>query len=159
MARKRSFGKRLRAGLVVVGFTLGILLLFFLQFAIPYWIGPVGLVVVGLVDAAIYLELRRRRAKRRRARKSKGAVGGTVTPRRGPVKDEVVVTIGLIVFVLGFSIEGFALQANAGSLGNFVLFRVGAATMTIACLMWSPYEWRFVDWRTESEKYDTTDDH
>ncbi len=164
MARRRSFWGRLRAAGVVGGITLGILLLFLLQFAIPYWIGPAGLVVVGFVDAAIYLEARRRRALRKRARTSNRAVGGPVdrhpvTHTKHPLEDEVVATIALIVFVVGFSMEGAVLQAKPGSLMNFVLFQVGAVMMTIAAVMWWPYEWRPYDLRSESEKYDTTEDH
>lgn len=159
MTRKGRFGERLRAGLVVSGLTMAILLLFFLQFAVPYWIGPAGLVLVGLVDAAIYLELRRRRVKRRRARTSKRVVLGSATRNKGPLKDEFVATVALLVLVVGLSIEGVALQGKPGSLVNFVLLQVGAAMTFIACLMWWPYEWRFYDWRSESDKYDTTDDH
>ncbi len=138
---------------------MAVLLLFFLQFALPYWIGPAGLVLVGLVDAAIFLEFRRRRAKRRRARTSKWAVGGSAIRHKGPLKDEFVATVALLVLVVGLSIEGVALQGIHGSLVHFVLFQVGIALTVVACLMLWPYEWRFYDWRSESEKYDTTDDH
>ncbi len=161
MARRWSVGERLRASLFVGGLTLGILFLVFLQFAIPYWIGPAGLVVVVFVDTAIYLELRHRRAVRRRAHAGKRAVGRSATPRKGPLKDEYVVTIGLLVFIVGFSIEGIGLQANPQSTTAFVLFLVGGVITMVAALMWWPYEWKYYYsmWTSESETYDTTDDH
>ncbi len=161
MSHGPRFRDRLRAAVVVIGITLGILLLFFLQFAIPYWIGPVGLVVLGFVDAAIYLEMRRRRARRRRARVGHLVPRGRVDPsavarRRRPLGEEFVATIGLLVFVVGISMWGVSLQGDPT--GNVLLSLIGSVLLTIACGIWWPYQWRFYDWRTESEKYDTTDD-
>ncbi len=154
-----SLGERVRAGLVVSGLTMAILLLVFLQFAAPYWLGLAGLIFVGFVDAAIYLEFRRRRAKRRRARIRRAAVGSLATPQRGHLKDELVATVALLVLVLGLAVEGIAFQGIHESLPHFILFQVGIALTLVACLMLWPYEWRMYDWRSESEKYDTTDDH
>ncbi len=159
MVRKGGFGEKLREGLVVSGLTMAVLLLAFLQLALPYWFGPAGLVLIGLLDAAIYLEFRRRRAKRRRVRASTRAVGRSAANHKGPLKDEFVATAALLVLALGLSIEGMAVQGIHGSLPYLILFQGGAALTLIACLMLWPYEWRFYDWRAESDKYDTTDDH
>ena len=158
----------MRAALVVGNITLGIFLLFVLQFAVPYWLGPAGLVVVGLLDAATYLELRRRRAIRLHARAGHRPTGGPVGLR--PVaesahhlKDETVATVALLVFIVGFFIEGLGLRvidpAYPPATTNDILWLAGSAVVMIALLMLRPYEWRRYDLRSESEKFDTTDDH
>ncbi|HYM41016.1 MAG TPA: hypothetical protein VEY12_12885 [Thermoplasmata archaeon] len=164
MSQRPRFRERLRAALVVTGITLGILVLFFLQFALPYWLGPLGLAVAVFVDAAIYGELRHRHNKRRRARMGIRDLGGPADLHaafhdRRPPKDEYVVTVAFLVFVVGISMEGVALQANSWSATYIILNEVGSALMLIASLIWWPYSWRFYDWRSESEKYDTTEDH
>lgn len=164
MTGRPSLGRQLRAALLVVGITLGILLLFFLQFALPYWMGPTGLVLVGFVDAIVYLVLHHRRAARRRARLAQRMVthapmGRDVTRDEAPLRDELVIVIALLVFVVGFSIEGAILQVQMWSLTDFLVFLGAGAIMVFAALLLWPYEWRFYDRRSESDKYDTTDDH
>ena len=162
MARRRGFTGQLRAALVVGGITLGILLLLFSHFALPYWIGPAGLVVVGIVDAVIILVVRHRRSVRRRAHAAPWTVGGPAAHHAGPNQDEFVVTIALLCFVVGLSISGLTLQSlldHPGSAIDFVLFQVGVVVLVIGDILLWPYEWRLYDGRTESEKYDTTDDH
>ncbi len=160
MARKRTFGERLRAALAVGGITLGILLLFVVQFAIPYWMGLAGLIVVGFLDAAVYLDLRHRRALRR-ARIGVRPPGGPVESHRLAQierrrREESFAAVGVIVLVVGFTLAVIALQPNSGPLMGFVLFPVGEAMLGIAIFMWWPYEW-ILGW--QSEGFDTTDDH
>ncbi len=168
MARTRSLGERVRAALVVGSITLGILLLLALQFVVPYWLGTAGLLVVGLLDAAIYLELRHHRAVRQRARaghRPSGNLGGRypAVMTAHPVKDENVATIALLVFIVGLFVQGLGLRiinpAYPPATTNDLLWWGGYAVVNIAFLMLSPIRWRRYDLRSESEKYDTTDDH
>lgn len=167
MARRRSYGGRLRAAGLVGGLTLGILLLIFLQFALPYWMGLTGLIALGFVDAAIYLEVRHRRAVRNRASRDNRAVGPpqrlAVTQAKRRFEDETVATVALLLFIVGFFVQGLSLRitnpAYPPATTNEILWWVGFAVVTIALLLLAPYRWRPYDWNSESEKYDTTEDH
>ncbi len=167
MARTRSFGERIRAALVVSGITLGILLVFALQFVVPYWLGTAGLLVVGLLDAAIYLELRHRRAIRQRAREGHRPSGSLVGRRPAAktarlMKDETVATVALVVFILGFFVQGLGLRvinpAYPPTTTNDALWWGGFAVVQVAFLMMWPFRWHRYDLRSESEMYHTTDD-
>ncbi len=158
----------MREALVVGGITLGILLLFVLQFVVPYWLGTAGLLVVAFLDAGIYLELRHRRAIRQRARarhRSGGSAEGRNPVARNArvVKDETVATVALLVFIVGFFVQGLGLRitnpAYPPSTTNDALWWGGYAVVMIAFLMLSPFKWHRYDLRSESEKYDTTYDH
>ncbi len=157
----------MREALVVGNITLSIFLLFVLQFVVPYWLGPAGLLVVGFLDAAIYLALRNRRAIRQHARAGHRAGGPLgrrpVAKTAYLVKDETVATVALLVFIVGFFVQGLGLRvtnpAYPPSTTNDVLWWAGYAVVMIALLMLSPYRWRRYDLRSESEKYDTTGDH
>jgi len=171
----RKHGHRLRPLLVVGGMTLGILILFGLQFLLPYILGPWGLVVVGLMDLAIFLELRHRRTVRR-LRRERGRSPRIPGDRRSvdhhvhPLEDELLVAIAFVVFVIGYVVEGIGLGADAWSPGvNPVLVVVGtvitvAAYVALRGTGWTYYGWTSGGWRygtppSESEQYDTTDDH
>lgn len=173
MARSGGFRRGLHRALVVSGITIGILLLLFLQFAIPYWLGPLGLGVVGLLDLAIYLEARHLRTLRRRAhtRYRKGDRAGTVLVARdkGPAKEALAVAVLFVLFVVGLWIEGVGLGADTSSRGVSLGALIVGMVLTAAAysvLMLYGWEsgigalgWGYSDMRTESEKYDTTDDH
>ncbi len=153
----------MRPALVVGGITLGILGLLFLQFAIPYWMGPAGLVAVGVVDVALYLELRHRRAMRRRVRGGNPPAGGPVerhrlTQTKRPLREESLAAIGVVIFVLGLALEVIALHDGSDPAMDFVVLPVGEVMLGIAILTWWPYEW-ILGWKSESENFDTTDDH
>lgn len=157
----------MRAALVVSGITLGILLLLFLQVALPYLMGSVGLLVVGIVDAVLYLELRHRRAERKRARTGNRVPGGPGDRRsvKRPFPDEIGVAIALVVFVIGLCVEGVALQPDTGSSrANLFVFVLGITITTVGYVILRAYGWRYgvwtqYDWTSESEKFDTTEDH
>lgn len=172
---KASEDRRVQPALVVGGITLGILALFGLQFLIPYYMGPWGLVAVGLMDLAIFLELRHRRTVRRRQRKrGRGPpVPGdrrNVDRGRRPLEDEFVVAIAFVVFVIGYVVEGVGLGADAWSPDMNPILIVVGTVITIAAYValrgtgWKYYGWGSGGWRygappSESEQYDTTDDH
>lgn len=175
MARSGRLRRRwLHRALVVGGITLGILLLLFLQFAVPYFFGPIGLFVIGLVDATIYLEFRHHRTVRRERRMRGRNVSGPgygikAVHYKRHLENDVGVTIALLVFVLGLCIEGVGLGADASSNGTgFVPLLLGtlltfAAYCTLLYYGWASgigyLGWGHVDMRTESELWDTTDDH
>ncbi len=175
MAGTRRLWRRwLHRALVVGGITLGVLLLLVLQFAVPSFFGPMGLFVIGLVDATIYLEFRHHRTVRRELRMRDRNVSGpehrikAVRSKRH-VGDEFGVTIALLVFVLGLCLEGVGLGAYSSSNGTgFVPLVLGtlltvAAYSTLLYYGWASgigcLGWGYVDMRTESELWDTTDDH
>lgn len=174
MARSgKVWRRRLHRALVVGGITLGILILLFLQFAVPYWIGALGLVVMGLLDVAIYLEIRHLRTLRRRAhtpfRKGDRVASTFVLNDKASLKDAYGVAIAFVVFVVGLCVEGVGLGADASSSGTgLVPLGIGIllATAGYATLMLYGWEsgigalgWGYSDLRTESEMYDTADDH
>ena len=158
----------MRATLVVTGITLGILLLFVLQFAIPYWMGPAGLIVVGVVDAAIFLGMRHRRTLRQRARAGHQA-GGPADRRpaiqpKHRVGDEIVVVVALLVFIIGIYVQGLGLRvinpAYLPAVTNAVLYWLGYAVVSIAFLLFlGTYKWGLYSRTPDLETYDTTDDH
>ncbi len=174
MARSgKVWRQRLHRALVVAGITLGILILLFLQFAVPYWIGALGLVLMGLVDVAIYLEIRHLRTVRRRAhtrfRKGDRVANTFVLNDKAPLKDAYAVAIAFVLFVTGLCVEGVGLGADASSSGSgLVPLGVGILLTTAAyvALVFYGWEsgigalgWGYSDMRTESEMYDTTEDH
>lgn len=172
MARTREqVGHRLVPALVLGGLTLGIFLLFVLQFAIPYLLGPVGLVVVVALDAGIFLALRHRKAVRRRLREREMVAMGLSDRRlaarhRRTINDEIVVAIAFVVFVIGFTLQGVGLGADSWSpQANLGLILMGLAITGIAYMVMISYGWRWefyggaYDLRSESEKFDTTEDH
>ncbi len=173
MTRQGGFRRRLHRALVVGGITIGILLLLFLQFAIPFWTGPLGLLAVVLLDLAICLELRRLRTLRRRAhtRFRKGDRVPTVllNQDQGPLKEALAVAVVFVLFVVGLLIEGAGLGTDISSRGaGLGLLVVGIVLTSAAYYVLMLYGWEsgigalgfgYTDMRTESEKYDTTDDH
>lgn len=173
MARSGGFRRRLHRALVVGGITIGILILLFLQFAIPYWIGPLGLVGVGLLDLAVYLEVRHLRTLRRRAhtryRKGDRVATVLITRDQAPAKEALAVAVVFVLFVVGLWIEGVGLGADVSSRGaGLAALLVGMVLSAAAYFLLMLYGWEsgigalgwgYSDMRTESEKYDTTEDH
>lgn len=151
--------------LVVSGITLGILTLFGIQFAIPYFLGPWGLVVVGVLDLLLFLELRRRRSRRTRPRKSGRIVFGTVDRRyvshaKRPLEAELVATFAFAVFLVAIYALGVGIRFESLAVSpNLDLYIAGSILTTLAWVIlrrWSSTE-RALE--SESEKYDTTEDH
>ncbi len=172
----RHWRRWLHRALVVGGITLGALFLLFLQLAVPSFFGPIGLFVIGLVDATIYLEFHHHRTVQRKLRMRSGNVLGPenrikAVHYKRHLEIEFRVTIALLVFVLGLCLEGVGLGADASSNGTgFVPLLLGtlltiAAYSTLLYYGWASgigyLGWGFVDtaMRTESELWDTTDDH
>ncbi len=153
---------RLRIGVVVVGGTLAILALAVGQVALPLVFGPWGLVAAILIDLGVFLYLRHRHAVRQ-------------TPRRGPryprvtfgpvdrryatrqadaLEKEVAATALVTVFVVTVFVASFVLYTTTT---DFPIF-LAAGIMLLATarimdgLLFTPLP-------SESELWDTTDDH
>ncbi len=75
-----------------------------------------------------------------------------------------MVAIALVFFAIGYSLEGAGLGADAWLPGTNVVLLVVGSIMTIAAFLtmryygWSYFAYGYSNYRTESEKFDTTDD-
>ena len=164
---KPTSRNRVRIALVVSGITVGVLALFGLQFVIPYFLGPLGVLIVVALDAVIYLEFRHRKAMHRRPRMihrfNPGARGPSLATGKRPVHDEVLATLGLFALLIGSYLAGTGLRYETVWNGTEVLvYFVGTAitSITLAGLIYMVYPYPTgLRMRTESEAFDTTDDH
>lgn len=154
---------RIHPAVVVAGITLGILLLFSLHFAIPYLLGPLGLVAVVLLDVLIYLWIRRRRLVRKRPWKYSHIVWGPVDRRyvsRAPhqLEAEFAATFLFVAFLLGIYVIGTAIRVESWWIAPDVdLYVFGSIMTSLAFRILLVY--RADPLQSESEKFDTTKDH
>ena len=161
--RPTSSEHRVHPALVVTGITIGILFLFFVQFAIPYLIGPIGLVVVAFLDLSIYLWLRHRRIARKRPRKYSHVIWGPVdrryaVKRHDALQKEIAATFVFGAFLLGLYMLGVALRVESLWLStNIDLYLLGSIMTAIALRFSMGYRYAWIV--PESEKFDTTEDH
>lgn len=166
MARQEVHGwHRIPPALVVGGLTLGILMLFVLQFAAPYYGGLWGLVLIVILDLLIILEVRLRKTTPPRPLKKSRIVWGPVDPRyishvKHPLELEVALTFVVITAMVGIYVLGTVFQGvSLGPDFDFNLNTVGVVMILMATWVLRGFLIQSAVLKSESEKYDTTDDH
>ncbi len=159
---------RLRIALVVIGITVGILALFALQFLIPYFFGPAGLLIVVGLDLGTYLGVRHRKVRRMDSRNvgrsgRAPADGRSVPHAHGPVQDATLATLALFAFLVGCYLVGTSLRFESAWVStNLALYFLGTVltAITLGGLTYMVYPYpTALRMRSESEVYDTTEDH
>ena len=158
-----SSQRRTHPALVVGGITIGILSLLFLQFAIPYFVGPFGLVVVGLLDLTIVISVRNRRLARKRSQRLPVIRWGPVDPRyvlhrRNRLGTEMAASAVLALFIAVVYAVGVAVRVEYWWIArDLTLYAVGSILTSIGIWFTFGFEWGRLP--SESELFDTTEDH
>ncbi len=150
---------------MVGGITLGILVLFGVQFLIPYVLGPWGLIVVLVLDLLLFLVLRPGRARRKPSRSVTRITWGPVDRRyvshdKHPLETEVAATFLFAAFLVVIYAVGVGIRVDSLVLSpNLLLYLVGSLMTTFAWLVLRLWHGANRSLESESEKYDTTEDH
>lgn len=147
--------------LVLTGFVVAAFVLLLLQIGLPLLLGPGGLLLVVVLDVGLYVSIRRNRI--RRTRPPSRIVWGRVRKewrvrRRDALETQIAVGFVLGAFLAVVYAVGVAIRIEYWWINpNIPLYIVGSVITFLAfevMLGLGPDRWQ-----TESERFDTTEDH
>jgi len=159
-SRLESSHPKAFSAFLLIALILGAFAFLVLQVGVPLLLGPVGLLIVLGFDLGLAIEIRVRKRRRRPHPRVvfRPIEKGWRVRRRDAFDREIAAGFVLGVFLLVVYAIGLAIRVEFWWINQqFALYVVGTAMTTLVLWVWRGI--RIDSWISESEKFDTVEDH